>query len=96
MTDLRKEARGRECQVRIPTVCNGNPETTVLAHVRMAGITGAGQKAPDMLGSWACSDCHAECDRRTQKLGLAAAWSALMAGVLRTQSILIKEKKIKW
>ncbi|EFO2125822.1 hypothetical protein DP030_24335 [Escherichia coli O106] len=27
MADLRKAARGRECQVRIPGVCNGNPET---------------------------------------------------------------------
>ncbi len=30
MANLRKEARGRECQVRIYGVCNGNPETTVL------------------------------------------------------------------
>ncbi len=32
MANLRKEARGRECQVRIYGICNGNPETTVLAH----------------------------------------------------------------
>ncbi len=25
MANLRKEARGRDCQVRIPGVCNGNP-----------------------------------------------------------------------
>ncbi len=35
MADLRKAARGRECQVRIPGVCNGNPETSVLAHIRL-------------------------------------------------------------
>lgn len=29
MANLRKEALGRECQVRIYGVCNGNPETTV-------------------------------------------------------------------
>ncbi|EER1376654.1 DUF1364 domain-containing protein, partial [Escherichia coli] len=29
MADLRKAARSRECQVRIPGVCNGNPETSV-------------------------------------------------------------------
>lgn len=34
-TKLTKAARGRECQVRIPGVCNGNPETTVLAHYRL-------------------------------------------------------------
>ncbi|HBB1356564.1 nuclease domain-containing protein, partial [Escherichia coli] len=42
MANLRKEARNRECQVRIYGVCNGNPETTVLAHYRMAGICGTG------------------------------------------------------
>ncbi|EFH2748188.1 DUF1364 family protein, partial [Escherichia coli] len=28
MANLRKESRGRECQVRIYGICNGNPETT--------------------------------------------------------------------
>lgn len=42
MADLRKAARGRECQVRIPGVCNGNPETSVLAHIRLAGLCGTG------------------------------------------------------
>ena len=56
--NLRKLARGRECQVRLPGVCNGNPETTVLAHYRLAGISGIGMKSPDLIGAWACSDCH--------------------------------------
>ncbi|HBS0984508.1 DUF1364 family protein, partial [Klebsiella pneumoniae] len=34
MANLRKAARGRECTVRIPGYCNGNPETSVLAHYR--------------------------------------------------------------
>ncbi len=55
MANLRKEARGRECQVRIYGVCNGNPETTVLAHYRMAGICGTGMKPDDLIGAWACS-----------------------------------------
>lgn len=38
MADLRKAARGRECQVRIPGVCNGNPETSVLAHIRLVWV----------------------------------------------------------
>ncbi|SUH16020.1 putative bacteriophage protein [Salmonella enterica subsp. enterica] len=52
MANLRKEARGRECQVRIYGVCNGNPETTVLAHYRMAGICGTGMKPDDLIGAW--------------------------------------------
>ncbi|ELN3596614.1 DUF1364 family protein, partial [Escherichia coli] len=49
MADLRKAARGRECQVRIPGVCNGNPETSVLAHIRLAGLCGTGIKPPDLI-----------------------------------------------
>ena len=30
--NLRKLAKGRDCQVRLPGICNGNPETVVLAH----------------------------------------------------------------
>jgi len=41
--------------VRIPEVCNHNSETTVLAHYRLAGVSGIGMKSPDILGAWACS-----------------------------------------
>ena len=68
---LRKEARGRGCTVRIPGVCNFNSETTVLAHIRVTGISGMGLKSPDLLGAWACSACHDEIDGRTHKSGLS-------------------------
>ena len=68
---LRKEARGRGCTVRIPGVCNFNSETTVLAHIRAAGVSGMGLKSPDLLGAWACSACHDEIDGRTHKSGLS-------------------------
>jgi len=64
MTKLRKEAKGRGCMVRIPKVCNHNSETTVLAHYRLAGVSGIGMKSPDILGAWACSSCHDAIDRR--------------------------------
>ena len=53
-TKLTKAARGRECQVRIPGVCNGNPETTVLTHYRLAGTCGVGKKPHDLQGAWCC------------------------------------------
>lgn len=62
---LRKEAKGRGCMVRLPNVCNFNSETVVLAHVRIAGVSGMGLKAPDLLGAWACSACHDAIDRRS-------------------------------
>lgn len=61
---LRKEAKGRGCMVRIPEVCNHNSETVVLAHYRLAGVSGIGMKSPDVLGAWACSACHDAIDRR--------------------------------
>lgn len=83
-------ARGQECNVRLPGICNGNPETTVLAHLRLAGITGMSQKAPDLLGAWCCSACHDEADRRTKKLELDFVRAAFMEGIFRTQYALIK------
>jgi hypothetical protein len=62
--NLRKEAKGRGCMVRIPGVCNHNSETVVLAHVRLTGVSGMGMKSPDILGAWACSSCHDAVDRR--------------------------------
>ena len=83
---LRKEARGRGCTVRIPGVCNFNSETVVLAHIRVAGVSGMGLKAPDLLGAWACSACHDECDFRTHKSGLSRdeLRLALYDGMART------------
>ncbi|WP_187651564.1 DUF1364 domain-containing protein [Xenorhabdus sp. TS4] len=94
MANLRKEARGRECQVRIPGICNGNSETVVLAHYRMAGICGMGMKPPDLFGAWACSCCHDEIDRRTRLTDTDCAHMAHLEGVIRTQSILLSEGKI--
>lgn len=67
---LRKQAKGRGCMVRIPGVCNFNSETVVLAHIRLAGVSGMGMKSPDLIGAWACSACHDEIDGRTNRSGL--------------------------
>jgi hypothetical protein len=44
--------------VRVPQACNFNEETTVLAHYRLAGISGGSLKPPDICGAWCCSSCH--------------------------------------
>ncbi|MEE3636514.1 DUF1364 domain-containing protein [Pseudomonas sp. AL 58] len=88
---LSKAARGRECQVRIPGVCNGNPETTVLAHYRMSGTCGVGMKPNDLQGAWACSACHDACDGRSNTVGREEARQCHAEGVMRTQAILISE-----
>ena len=62
---LRKSAKGQQCQVRLPGICNFDTETTVLAHL---GGGGMGIKKDDIHAAFACSDCHDEIDRRTYKL----------------------------
>ncbi|OCG36952.1 MULTISPECIES: DUF1364 domain-containing protein [unclassified Gilliamella] len=94
MSRLTKEARGRECMVRLPC-CNHNPETTVLAHYRLAGTCGVGMKPNDLQGAWACSACHDEIDRRTRIFENEFVRLAHAEGVIRTQDMLIKEGKIK-
>lgn len=94
MSRLTKEARGRECTVRLPC-CNHNPETTVLAHYRLAGTCGVGMKPNDLQGAWACSACHDEIDRRTRNHEYEFVRLAHAEGVIRTQDTLIKEGKVK-
>lgn len=94
--NLRDTARGRECQVRLPGICNFNSETTVLAHARLAGVTGVGQKAPDVCGAHACSACHDEIDRRTQVLERDFVLLAFYEGIVRTLALLAREGSLKW
>ena len=96
MADLRKEARGRECQVRIPGICNGNTETSVLAHYRLAGTCGTGIKPDDTQAAIACSCCHDVIDGRV-KIGYSRDELRLMhaEGVMRTLAIWKKEGLVK-
>jgi hypothetical protein len=90
--NLRNAAKGRPCMVRLPDICNHNPETTVLAHIRMAGLSGMGIKADDLLGSWACSSCHDAIDRRSHiDLDRDYVRLAHLEGMARTIAQLRKE-----
>ena len=102
MSDLRKLARGQECMVRIPGVCNGNPETMVLAHYRLAGECGMGIKPPDVMGAWCCAACHDAIDGRTVIRGLSQEVIgrdeirlAHAEGVMRTLAALVRMGAIK-
>lgn len=90
---LRKLAKGRECQIRIPGVCNGSPETVVLCHLNGGGI---GRKRHDIHGAWGCSSCHDAVDGR-----MKTPYSArdiryfFLDAVIRTQEALISEGEIQ-
>lgn len=87
--NLRKLARGRPCMVRIPKVCNFNPETTVLAHLNGAGM---GRKAHDLHGAWTCAACHQWLDggfSREASKNVRDLYH--LEAVIRTQEALIEE-----
>lgn len=74
MTPIRKSARGQDCTMRIPGVCNCDTDTTVLAHSNfLADGKGMGLKAPDTAACYACSSCHDVLDgRRVRPPGITA------------------------
>lgn len=89
MSKLRKSAKGRDCQIRIPGVCNGNNETVVLCHLPGGGM---GAKVHDLFGAFGCSACHDVVDHRvlTQWHGTTVdLW--FYQAVIRTQEIWLKE-----
>lgn len=87
--NLRKFAQGKDCQLRIPGVCNFNPETTVLAHLRRGGVAGLGQKPPDLVGVHACSACHDCIDHRTPHT-LNDLDTYILEGLVRTLAVVSK------
>ena len=65
MSTIRNSARGMQCQIRLPGICNHNPETVVWAHGNgSAAGKGIGMKSHDLLGAYGCSNCHDAYDRR--------------------------------
>jgi hypothetical protein len=97
--NLREEARGRECQIRIPGICNGNRDTVVLCHIHKPSISGGmGLKAKDMLATHGCSACHDVIDYRVPPADTPFMLYEIdimkYEGVFRTQKILLDEEKI--
>ena len=86
MNKLRQSAKGQECLVRIPGVCNRRTETVVLAHLSGGGM---GMKVSDLHGAFCCSSCHDLLDGRVSRSshGYEGDMLKLMhyEGVKRTQ-----------
>lgn len=97
MTNLRNEAQGETCEVRVPECCNSDQETTVLAHYRVVGISGMGMKSPDLIAAHACSRCHDAVDGRIRTLFTRQELRLMhLEGVARTQAKLIERGIVKW
>jgi len=95
MSKLRDAARNQNCMVRIPGICNFNSETTVLAHYRLSGTCGLAMKPMDLLGAWACSDCHHVLDgRRNTAYDRSTLDLMHLEGMCRTIAALYKQGKL--
>lgn len=87
---IRASARDEDCTIRLPDVCNFNPETTVFAHVNGIRLGhGVGKKT--RWGAYACSACHDEVDRRTRKLEANFVHTCHLEGCLETQDRLVEK-----
>ncbi len=86
MINLRKLAKGQECMIRVPYYCSHNPETVVLCHSNLTGLSGMGMKAPDLCGAWGCSVCHDVVDFRIKAPEFSRLEIKLMhdEGIIRT------------
>jgi hypothetical protein len=98
--NLRKEAKGRECQIRLQG-CNRDASTTVLCHIHKPSICGGmSLKANDEIGAWGCSHCHDLVDGRINSaygryyLSWEERLIAFYEGIFRTQKILLDEGKL--
>jgi len=97
MSKIRESARGKDCEVRLEGVCNGNPETTVLAHRNGGGM---GKKRIDTEAAYCCSACHSAVDRLPSLNHVVAFEDALKIikfyeGIFRTQKMMLEQGLIK-
>jgi len=102
MDKYTRSAYRQDCTVRIPAVCNFNPETTVLAHLNGAGM---GRKHASIHGAYCCSSCHNLLDGRAnlpdwlkgQEMEYVMAYIKLahLEGVIRTQELMIEQGLLK-
>jgi hypothetical protein len=90
---ITESARGEECTVRIPSICNGNPETVVFAHVN--GIRfGHGFGKKTKFGAYCCSECHSCLDGRIPRPAGMTYEQAKLAhyeGVIETLNKLVEK-----
>lgn len=93
-----RSAKGAPCALRLPGICNNNPETTVWAHLNGFG-KGMGMKTHDILGFPACSACHAEYDtgkNRSQYTGDALrALCETLVGLIRSGLVIVPLDPVK-
>lgn len=97
MSKVTQAAKGEDCTIRLPGICNFNPETTVFAH--LSGVRfrkGIASKVSDALGAFSCSCCHDAIDGRIKtRYSSQELKMAHYEGIFETQLILMDKGIIK-
>ena len=80
MSKLRQSAKGQSCTFRIPGVCNGDPETTVLCHAPhpMKGMGYKSHPAGEIWAAYGCSSCHDVMDGRAPYANAETPYTSLV------------------
>lgn len=93
MSKIRESAYMETCSIRLPGICNGTPETTVLAHINGVRFGhGIAKKTNDIHAAYACSACHDAVDGRTKtSMSKDDLEKAHYQGVFETQLKLMKK-----
>ena len=90
---LRDYARGKDCQIGLPG-CTPHHEGVCLAHWRDSS-TGMRQKEHDLIGAWACPNCHDLVDGRVQVPDERRVYvvSEFLRGIIKTQQKVLRALK---
>lgn len=100
MSKITESARGEDCQIRIPGICNFDPATTVWCHGNgSAAGKGMWMKAHDILGAYGCSSCHDVYDRRApvpDGMTYVEVKLYFLEGLMRSLLILARKGLVKW
>jgi len=92
---IRESARGQDCAAGVIGICNGNQETTVLAHYGEAGEKGMGLKPDDTSAAYLCSSCHDAMDGRVPGMTQGSREYAWFRAMRRTWRLLIENGVLK-
>ena len=91
---LREAARGRDCTMQVPGICNHDPATVVLAHENGGGLA---LKRHDLRSAFLCSKCHSYYDGATDGHSSSRRTRDIffMAAHMRTLQIFIDDGYIQ-
>lgn len=83
-------AKGQECTLMIPFVCNRNSETVVACHISRPFMASMSGKTSDFCIAFGCSNCHEWIDGRGK--GSEHWFEYVLDGMMKTQHILIEQE----